>query len=145
MRRAGLVLMLVTIGLAIVATQWRFHYDFSRFGIRVRWHRVDWHWFPRTPMGHVRLDRDLVLNLLMLVPLGIGFALWRRAPGWRVVVEAIVLGAVVATCLELGQLVTLYRYTSFADMWRNTVSCALGALWVLAIIPRSWRGASATP
>ena len=35
--------------------------------------------------------------------------------------------------------VTLYRYTSFADMWRNTVSCAFGALCVIAIVPRSWR------
>ena len=60
------------------------------------------------------------------MPLGVGFALWRRAPAWRIFVEAVVLGAIVATGLELAQLVTLYRYTSFADMWRNTVSCAFG-------------------
>ena len=132
-RRLGLILMVVTLAIAVVATQWRFHYDFSRFGIRVRWHRVDWHWLPRTPMGHVRLDRDFVLNLLMLVPLGVGFGLWRRAHPARVVVEALLLGFMTSSALELAQLANRYRYTTWADVWRNTLGCVVGALLVVTI------------
>jgi hypothetical protein len=125
--------MLITIAIAIIATQWRFHFDFTRSGIHYRWHRVDWHWFPRTPRGHVRIDRDLVLNLLMLVPLGIGYSMWRRASSWRVVGEALVLGILVSGALELGQLANLYRYTSFADVWRNAFGCMAGALVEVAL------------
>lgn len=145
LRRFGLLLGIATVLVAIAVTQYPFHYAFTRHNIHGHWRDIDWRWFPRRGRhGPIRLDRDLVLNLLMLIPLGVGFALWRRAPGWRIFVEAIVLGFVVSSGLELAQLVTLYRYTSFADMWRNTVSCAVGALWVLAVIPRSWRE-SATP
>jgi hypothetical protein len=125
--------MLATVATAILATQWRFHYDFSRFGIHQRWRRIDWHWLPRTPMGHVRLDRDFVLNLLMLVPLGIGFALWRRASGGRIAIEALLLGFMTSTTLELSQLVMPYRYTTWADVWRNTLGCVAGAIVVVAL------------
>jgi glycopeptide antibiotics resistance protein len=145
LRRFGLLLAIATVLVAIALTQYPFHYQLTRHNVLGHWRDIDWRWFPRNGRhGHIRVDRDLVLNLLMLIPLGMGFALWRRAPGWRIVVEAIVLGAVIATGLELAQLVTLYRFTSFADMWRNTVSCGIGALWVLAIVPRSWRGFRAT-
>jgi VanZ family protein len=141
LRRFGLLLAIATVLTAIVMTQYPFHYAFTRHNIGGHWRDIDWRWFPRRGRhGPIRIDRDLVLNLLMLIPLGMGFALWRRAPGWRIFVEAIVLGAVVASGLELAQLVTLYRFTSFADMWRNMVSCMIGALCVLAIIPRRWRG-----
>lgn len=143
MRRFGLGLMLVTIAIAVVATQWRFHFDLSGTGIRHRWHEIDWRWFPRTPRGHIRLDRDLVLNLLMLVPLGIGFALWRSASAWRVVGEALVLGVLVSSALELGQLANAYRYTTFADVWRNALGCMVGAMCEVAL--RRATRVSATP
>lgn len=139
LRRFGLLLAIATVLTAIVLTQYPFHYSFTRHNIHGHWRDIDWHWFPRRGR-HIRVDRDLYLNLLMLIPLGVGFALWRRASGWRILLEALVLGAVVATGLEVAQLVTLYRYTSFADMWRNTVSCVAGALFVLLFVPRTWRG-----
>ena len=91
-RRLGLLLAVGTVLVAIAATQYPFHYHLTKFGIHRRWDRIDWHWFPRTPMGHVRIDRDLLLNLLMLIPLGFGYALWRRAPAWRILIEALLLG-----------------------------------------------------
>lgn len=132
-RRIGLALCVGTILVAIAVTQYPFHYQLTRYAIHYRWmYRVDWRWFPNVRHGHLRLDRDFVLNLLMLVPLGIGYALWRRAPGWRIVIEALLLGAVVAAGLELAQLLTPWRTTSFADWWRNTASCVGGAL--LAVV-----------
>jgi len=132
-RRLGLALMLGTLAVALFATQWRFHFDLTRFGIHARWRRIDWHWFPRTPMGHVRLDADFLLNLLMLIPLGIGFALWRRASGLRVAAEALILGVVTSGALELGQLANRYRYTTFADVWRNALGCMVGAIIIVAL------------
>ncbi|HUS29153.1 MAG TPA: VanZ family protein [Kofleriaceae bacterium] len=132
-RRLGLGLAIMTIGIAVVVTQWRFHFDATRFGMHVRWNRIDWHWFPRTPMGHVRLDKDFALNLLMLVPLGIGFALWRRASGLRIVIEALLLGFATSALLELAQLANAYRYTTFADVWRNTLGCVVGAIVIVAL------------
>jgi glycopeptide antibiotics resistance protein len=125
--------------MALLVTQWRFHFDLRRFGIRVRWERIDWDWFPRTPMGHVRLDRDFLLNLVMLVPLGIGFALWRRASRLRIAGEAFVLGFVTSSLLEIAQLANAYRYTTWADVWRNTLGCVVGALLVVAMARRESR------
>jgi len=133
-RRFGLALALGTFITAIAVTQYPFHYDIHRYGIHYRWdHRVDWRWLPHTPMGRLRIDRDFVLNLLMLIPLGFGFALWRQAPRWRIALEALLIGFVVALGLELAQLLTPWRTTSLGDLWRNTVSCFAGALYVVVI------------
>jgi len=138
-RRLGLGIAAGTFLAAVVATQWPFHYQRTRFGVRRHWAHIDWRWLPRTPMGHPRIDRDMVLNLLMLIPLGVGFALWRRASGARVVVEALLLGIVTSTTLELAQLVTAYRYTTLADVWCNAIGCTAGAFVVVAL-----RGAAGT-
>lgn len=132
-RRFGLFLCVVTIVIAIAATQYPFHYQLTRYAVHRRWVGIDWRWWPRTPMGRVRIDRDLLLNLLMLVPLGIGFALWRRAGGLRVALEALILGTVVSSLLELAQLVTPYRYTTLADVWRNALGCMAGAILVVVL------------
>ncbi|HSD86155.1 MAG TPA: VanZ family protein [Kofleriaceae bacterium] len=133
LRRLGLGLAAGTVLAAIVATQWPFHYQLTRFAIHHHWARIDWRWLPRTGTGHVRDERDLVLNLLMLIPLGIGFALWRRASGARVVFEALLLGIVTSTTLELAQLATAYRHTTLADVWCNAIGCMAGAIMVVAL------------
>ena len=137
--RLGLAIFVCTLLLAIVATQWPFHYHLTRFGIGRRWARVDWSWFPRDHRGHVRLDRDFALNLLMLVPLGVGYGLWRRAPALRRIAESLVLGLGFSCALELAQLLTPYRYTSFADMWRNGLGCMIGCALVVWLMPRATR------
>ena len=129
--RLGLAIAIGTILAAIVATQWPFHYQLTRFDIARRWSDVDWSWFPRNRAGAVRLDRDFAQNLLMLVPLGLGFGLWRRAAPLRCIAESLVLGIAVSVGLELAQLITPYRHTTFADVWRNGLGCMVGC--VLAV------------
>ncbi len=114
--------------IAIVATQWRFNYQLTRFGVARRIARIDWSWFPRTNTGAIRFDRDFALNLLMLLPLGVGFGLWRHAGMLRRAAESLVIGVGVSVLLELAQLLTRYRYTSFADVWRNGLGCMVGCL-----------------
>lgn len=132
-RRAGAVLAIGTLLTAVVATQWPFEYRFTRFAVWNRWRKIDWSWMPKDHWGHVRLDQDLVLNLLMLIPLGVGYGLWRRTTGWRLVVEALVVGTISSAALEAAQMVTRERITSFADVWRNAVGCAVGGAIALAI------------
>jgi hypothetical protein len=130
-RNVGLALAGGTVLIAFFVTQWPFEYRLTSFAVRVKWNRIDWSWFPRTPAGIV--NRDFVLNLLMLIPLGIGFGLWRRAARWRVAAEALALGIVTAATLELAQLATRSRYTSFPDFWRNSFGCVVGCVLALAI------------
>jgi glycopeptide antibiotics resistance protein len=132
-RKLGLVLVVFTLVIAFVATQWPFDYHLTRFGIARRWARVDWSWFPRDYRGDIRFDRDFALNLVMLLPLGAGFGLWRRAATLRVIVESLVLGTVTSVLLEVAQLVTHHRFTAFPDVWRNALGCTVGcilAIWI---------------
>lgn len=126
-----MALVLGTMAVAIVATQWPFEYRATEFAVRVRWNRIDWSWFPRTHAGTI--NRDFVLNLMMLMPLGAGYALARRAAALRVFVESIVLGGMFSAALELAQLATRSRYTSFPDLWRNTLGCAVACAVVLML------------
>ncbi len=132
LRTVGKALALGTILIAIVATQFPFDYGFSRYAIRRRWARIDWEWF-------YAFDRDLVLNVLMLVPLGVGFALWRRAGRARVVFESLALGTLTSVVLELAQLLTRDRYTSFLDVWHNAAGCVAGCAIALAVTAASGR------
>jgi glycopeptide antibiotics resistance protein len=120
LRTAGRWLATGTLLTAIVVTQWPFQYRFTSYAIHRRWARIDWAWFHR-------IDRDFVL-----VPLGIGFGLWRRAGKARVVIESLALGTLTAVVLELAQLLTRDRYTSFLDVWHNAVGCVAGC--VLAVL-----------
>lgn len=129
--RFGLLLAIGTVLIALAATQYPFNYNLTEFAIHRRWERIDWRWFPRTPMGRVRIDRDFALNLLMLVPLGVGYALWRRTNAVRLAIEAALLGIATSATLELLQLITPWRYTTFADVWRNALGCVVGAIFVV--------------
>ncbi|CAN5913598.1 hypothetical protein BH11MYX3_BH11MYX3_17070 [soil metagenome] len=128
LRRIGLVLALGTVAIAIFVTQWPFEYRLTSYAVKLRWTRIDWRWFAHDGAGNIRFDRDFALNLLMLVPLGVGFALWRRAASMRVTLEALAIGTLTSATVELAQLVTRYRYTSFQDLWRNALGCMVGAM-----------------
>lgn len=131
--RLGLAIALGTVLIAIAATQYPFRYHLTMFGIERRWERIDWRWFPRGYSGAIRIDRDFALNLLMLAPLGFGFGLWRRVARWRAVGESLLLGLSVSVVLEVAQLITPHRFTTFADVWRNGLGCMVGcmlAIWL---------------
>jgi glycopeptide antibiotics resistance protein len=133
LRKAGLVLAIVTLLIAILATQWPFEYRVTWFALRVRSRRVDLSWFPRRPDGGIRIDRDSVLNLLMLIPLGLGFGLWRRCGGLRLLAETLLVGVLSGAALELAQLPTRDRYPSFPDLWHNALGCLAGGALALAV------------
>lgn len=126
--------MIGTFLLGVLGTQFPFEYRLSSFALQRHWQRVDWSWFPHIHGGFHGIDlEDLVVNLVMLVPLGAGWALWRRARPGRVLVESIVVGSLVGTFYEGAQLLTRDRHTTLADVWRNTLSCVLGCAVVLAL------------
>ena len=139
-RRFGLALAFGTVVVAAVATQWPFRYRFTEAAVARRWSRIDWSWVHWTDAGGIVFDRDFAQNLVMLAPLGIGYGLWRRAGRLRVVLEALAIGALTSILLELGQLVTWRRYTSFPDVWRNALGCMVGAMiavWIVARLRRT--------
>jgi hypothetical protein len=136
-RRFGLGLVVFTLVAAVIATQWPFHYNLAHDALVEKWHEVDWQWAHHRADGSLIIDRDCVQNLIMLMPLGAGYALWRQpreARPWRVIVEALVLGIATGVALELAQLLTPSRFTQLADAWRNAVGCALGGVAMLALL-----------
>jgi glycopeptide antibiotics resistance protein len=131
LRRIGVALVGFTLTAALLATLYPFRFHLAT----ARWARIDWRlYYP----GHS--DRDLVLNLLMLAPLGAGLALMRfaRARIAQIALEACGLGLGVALLVETLQIFERARYPQAADVWRNAVGCAAGAL-VTALIVRRCR------
>lgn len=127
LRAVGTWLAIGTVLIAILVTQWPFRYQLTSYGIHRRWARIDWSWYHG-------IDRDFVLNVLMLVPLGVGFALWRQAGRVRMLIESLVIGTVTTVVLELAQLLTPGRYTSFLDVWHNAAGCVVGSACALVAI-----------
>jgi glycopeptide antibiotics resistance protein len=120
-RRVGLGLAAFTLATTLVVTLYPFRFELGT----ARWQRIDWRlYYP----GHN--DRDLVLNLIMLVPLGVGLVLARfgRAKRSRIVLEAWALGLGTALFVETLQIFARTRFPQVADVWRNGVGCAVGAI-----------------
>lgn len=138
MRKLGLALMIANLAGAVVVTLWPFAFDLAPAAIARKWAHVEWVLYYRDDDGRVIIDRDLVLNLVMLVPLGAGFAWWRARRTWTVA-WALGLGIVTATALEAAQLLTPHRVTQLADVWRDALGCMIGALLGAAIRTR-WSG-----
>ncbi len=138
-RRFGFGLVVFTLVAAVVATQWPFHYNLAHDALVEKWHEVDWQWVHHRADGSLIIDRDCIQNLIMLMPLGAGYALWREARSARVVVEALLLGIATGVTLELAQLLTPSRFTQLADAWRNAAGCCAPAsaamLALLRLVP----------
>jgi hypothetical protein len=126
-RRIGLVLLLFTLATALLVTQYPFRFHLST----ARLSRIDWRlYYP----GHS--DRDLVLNLLMLAPLGAGLVLVRfgRASLSRIALEACALGVATALFIETLQIFQSTRFPQAADVWRNGTGCIVGAVVVHVVL-----------
>jgi VanZ family protein len=132
-RRFGTAMAISNIVAAALLTLWPLHFRLDAASIARKWSRVEWVLLYHDRRGHFTIDRDLLLNLAMLLPLGLGFALARAARARRVFLEALLLGALVALCLEAAQLLTPHRVTQLADLWRNTLGCVVGAALGLAL------------
>src|SRR5437868_4828998 len=95
-RRIGFWVTAVSLLAALAFTLYPY-----RFDLRVAsTSRIDWHIFHP---GHS--SRDLVINLLMLIPLGAGLAMWRHGQSIvRIALEAIALGLGTALVIETVQI-----------------------------------------
>lgn len=126
-QRLGRALAGATLAFFVLATLYPYRFACAT----ASWARVDWRlYYP----GHD--DRDLILNLLVLVPLGAGLALARAGRRLRVVAEAAALGFGVALIVEALQLFERTRFPQVADVWRNGVGCVAGALITRLVLDR---------
>jgi glycopeptide antibiotics resistance protein len=128
-RRIGLGLAAFTLATTLLVTLYPFRFQ---LGI-ASWARIDWRlYYP----GHS--DRDLVLNLLMLMPIGAGlvFVRFGRASLSRILLEACALGLGTALFVETLQVFERTRFPQAADVWRNGVGCVVGAI-VTALVLRT--------
>jgi len=93
-----------------------------------------------SPLRSARFRRDILLNLLGFVPLGVllmQVPLWRtRTPALRVL-AACAVGGLLSLAIELGQAMLPTRYSSALDLMLNVAGTALGA--VAVTYWRSWR------
>lgn len=127
LRRLGLALVVGTIAIALVVTLYPFRFHFSTAAFA----RIDWRVYYRDAQGHLRIDRDLLQNLVMLVPLGVGWALLRGPrSAARLGLEALAIGIALASCIEFLQIFDRGRFPQLADVWRNAAGCGVGAVVV---------------
>lgn len=126
-RRLGRGLLLFTLVTTLLVTLWPFRFSLETASLS----RIDWR--PYYP-GHN--DRDLVQNLVMLVPLGAGLVLVRfgRASRARMALEAWVLGVGTALLVETLQIFQRARFPQVADVWRNAVGCTAGAVVTILVL-----------
>ena len=120
-RRVGLALCLSCLAVALVVTLWPFRFSLATASFA----RIDWRLYYRSRTGHVIVDRDLLQNLVMLSPLGAGWALLRGPRGvGRIALEATTLGVGLAATIETLQIFAPTRFPQLADVWRNGASIA---------------------
>ncbi len=134
-RRAGIAIFVLGALAVLAVTQWPFAFDFSAEGFARGRARIEWIFLYRDDDGHILLDGDLIRNLLLLAPLGAGWALLRVESSLRrTLLEALLVGAAMAMFVETLQIFTPTRVPQLADVWRNTLGC------VLASPPAWWLG-----
>jgi VanZ family protein len=119
--RIGTGLVVLTLSVAFFVTLYPFRFSVLPDALS----RIDWR--PYYP-GHN--DRDLIQNLLMLAPLGIGLAMVRhgRATVRRIAGEAAGFGVTFALIVETLQIFERGRFPQVADVWRNGLGCVVGAV-----------------
>src|SRR5258706_7387287 len=126
-RTIGLVLVLGTLATALVVTLWPFRFHFTLASL----HRIDWRLYYRDANGHIKIDRDLVQNLIMLAPLGVGWALFRGPRSIaRIALETFAIGLLLSASIETLQIFDRGRFPQLADVWRNTLGCVVGGVVV---------------
>jgi hypothetical protein len=141
-RRVGLAIFLAALAGALVVTLWPFRFSLATASFS----RIDWRFYYRNRRGHVIVDRDLLLNLVMLSPLGTGWALRRASRGvGRIALEAAGLGLGISAAIEALQIFTPTRCPQLADVWRNGAGCLAAAVLVAWLVPRLLRSTASAP
>ncbi len=134
LRILGLWVIAISLFAALALTLYPFRFDLDVASPS----RIDWRLYHP---GHS--NRDLVINLLMLIPLGAGLAMVRAGrPLHRIALEAGVLGVGTALVIETLQIFEKARYPQLADIVRNGTGCIAGALAVALVLGLLRRSAS---
>jgi hypothetical protein len=134
-RRLGFWVTTVSLLAALAFTLYPYRFDLHVASVS----RIDWHIFHP---GHS--NRDLVINLVMLIPLGAGLAMLRFGHSLlRIAIEALALGLGTALVIETLQIFEATRYPQLADVVRNGVSCLAGALAVTVLVRTALTSATA--
>jgi hypothetical protein len=138
-RILGAVLLAGGLAGALLLTLWPLHFDLAARAIAQKWEIAEWELYYVRDDGSIVLDWDLFLNLFLLAPMGVGWAILRPgASVARVTLESALLGVGAAAAIEAAQLLTPDRVTQLADLWRNGSGCIVGAA-VATIVGRSRR------
>ncbi len=141
-RRLGLALFVSCLACALLVTLWPFRFSLATASFA----RIDWRLYYRSRTGHVIVDRDLLQNLVMLSPLGAGWALLRGPRGvGRIALEAAALGLGLAAAIETLQIFAPTRFPQLADVWRNGAGCVAGAVLVAWLVPHVLRITTGPP
>lgn len=91
----------------------------SRFVGHSHWALVEW-----VPFTRGVYPFDIVVNVALFVPLGLGLA-WGRGPRARL--AATIIGVLLSLSIELFQVYTHGRLATITDVLTNTCGAAIGA------------------
>jgi VanZ family protein len=129
-------LLLLAVSLIVYGSLYPWDFDFTRTGNPAVVLLHSW------PSEWTRFAlRDITINVLLYVPLGVTVALIpdrARQGAVRGVAAALALGATLSTSMEVLQFYDTHRFTSLLDVVSNTLGATLGAVLALWIQPR-WR------
>ena len=122
--------------LAIALTTWPFEFRLGAEAIRAKWAQTEWVFFYYHH-GQLTIDVDLLLNLVFFTPLGVIWVFMVQPPRlWQAVAGSVAVGLALSVLVEGLQVLTPYRTTQLADVWRNTLGAGLGGLAAGVIRPK---------
>ena len=84
-----------------------------------------WSW-KRALAGDIELRQEIILNLILLFPVGIllPLTLHKRLSWW----QALLIGVLISACIELGQLFMHRGLCELDDIIGNSLGCMAGAV-----------------
>lgn len=142
-RFSGLALI-TSLAVILVLTLIPFDFDWSPDAVVKRWGRVEWQLIYYNRDGGWSASRDFIQNVLLFLPFGISWVLWRRNRSWRLLLETSLLGITLALAIETSQLLLPGRVSQIADVGRNGLGALLGAAATLLVMSLTIRsGANA--
>lgn len=85
-----------------------------------------WSWYEVITKGNVRLFKQIVLNCILLFPMGLllPLAAGKRISAWR----GFMLGFAFSALIETSQLVFRLGWFEWDDMLHNGLGCMLGCI-----------------
>lgn len=122
-RKAALINYLVFVLLITLLTRTQKPHSAAAWQPLWSWHKVILH-------GNRRLFEEIVLNLLMLLPVGMLTASIYRKKQLK---HAFCIGIVLSSAIEVSQLVLRLGLFEWDDIIHNTLGCILGAGIVCAV------------